>query len=529
MFTIATIGLWFVTALIDYSEFCYTWQLKTYLWSRFRDFLTTKQGKEYWWRYRTGKQWLLALALFGATSVLDIDNRGAEWLLASFFLLNLVYTIREFRHKRFRRPTMTPVAAGMIGASLLAEGGVVLIIGDPNILFITAALRFVIISVFCGLIEPPRQFMISWRLYRAKKKLDHYPHLTIIGITGSYGKSTVKEFLSTILSEQFRVIKTPENINADIGISRFILNTDFRDADVFVVEMGAYRRGHIARVAKYVRPHIGILIAINEQHVSLFGSIRNTQQAKYELLRSVRPGGLAITNSDNAYCRELLPTLTTPVQTFGLNEDYAPTATVVSTDDRGSATTMRVRIAQNIETIHIPTVFLPYILNILPCLMVSKHLGMPETAIDKGLTKLVLPKHGTRVYQYGRATIIDDSYSSNTDGFRLALRRLETLGHQKKKILITRGLIELGDLNDSIHEALGDEIAAVADEVAIITPDAAEPLRRGISRTKSTVTVHRQYDADALVAYVRKYRDSNVVILIENRIPSALKKELESV
>ena len=145
--------------------------------------------------------------------------------------------------------------------------------------------------------------------FKSDKQTAQYPDLTVIGITGSYGKSSVKEFLGHFLETEFSVIKTPRNTNTEIGVAQFVLASNFADKDVFIVEMGAYRPGEIKLICDMVRPSIGVLTVIAEQHLSLFGSIKNIQSAKYELLRSLPTNGFAVTNADNAYCTELLDTL----------------------------------------------------------------------------------------------------------------------------------------------------------------------------------------------------------------------------
>jgi UDP-N-acetylmuramoyl-tripeptide--D-alanyl-D-alanine ligase len=124
------------------------------------------------------------------------------------------------------------------------------------------------------------------------------------------------------------------------------------------------------------------------------------------------------------------------------------------------------------------------------------------------------------------ATVIDDSYSSNTDGFALALGLLKSFPSSRKKVLLTRGMIELGNMHTPIHERIGHEIALSADEVIIITPDAAEAITRGIREKNNATVIENIYDPKAIVDRVKKYRDTSTVLLIENRIPAPLKQEL---
>ena len=125
-----------------------------------------------------------------------------------------------------------------------------------------------------------------------------------------------------MLKDNFQVVKTPANINTDIGIARILLNNVTDKHNVFVVEMGAYNVGDLTEHCNIVHPEIGILTAISPQHLSLFGSIENIQKAKYELLRFLPKNGLAVTNSDNKYCREFLDEIKAKVLTFGFEEEF---------------------------------------------------------------------------------------------------------------------------------------------------------------------------------------------------------------
>jgi UDP-N-acetylmuramoyl-tripeptide--D-alanyl-D-alanine ligase len=304
------------------------------------------------------------------------------------------------------------------------------------------------------------------------------------------------------------------------------LQTELQNTDVLIIEIGAYKIGHIARVCKYIRPNISILTAINEQHVSLFGSIKKTQQAKYEILRALPNNGLGIVNGDNNYCTELLHTVQASVKTFGktgLNTDCE----LLSLDLKPNISTAQINFASKILTLKIPTHIVQYMTNILAAILVAKEKGLTDEQIQHSVYNLTLPTQGLRVYNYGTATIIDDSYSSNTDGFKLALDRLHAYPSSRKKVLVTRGMIELGTLHNDIHKNIGYKIAKIVNEVILITPDAADSITQGIKEKNSNIKIQYIYDAKKIVAMFKNFKDTSAVILIENRIPELLKTELK--
>ena len=128
-----------------------------------------------------------------------------------------------------------------------------------------------------------------WRknlINKAKQKRLKFKNLLVIGITGSYGKTSTKEFLATILSEKYKVLKTKEHQNSEVGVSQCILNDLKPEHEIFVCEMAAYNRGGIKLLCDIVKPKIGILTGINEQHMATFGSQENIIKTKYELIES---------------------------------------------------------------------------------------------------------------------------------------------------------------------------------------------------------------------------------------------------
>jgi len=127
----------------------------------------------------------------------------------------------------------------------------------------------------------------------------------VIGITGSYGKSSTKEFLATILSAKYKVCKTSANRNSEIGVAETVLRELKPEHEIFIVEMGAYRTGEIKAICDIVHPTIGVLTAVSEQHLALFGSLEATKKAKYELIEALPENGIAIFNADNRATREL--------------------------------------------------------------------------------------------------------------------------------------------------------------------------------------------------------------------------------
>jgi len=511
--------LWFTSAIVDYADFCYVWQLKEYRLDRMRDFFSTPQGKNYWLKYPLLWRSLLAIVIF----LWPInDNLSVKYILIGLFLTDGWYSFYKFKKHKLLRPKFTSKALTLILVSIFLEGIIFLLNRDWTILFILIVSRFFLFSGLVFFINRFTDLLKNFYIKKATKKLTSFPNLTVIGVTGSYGKTTVKNYLNHILSKKFKTITTPERVNTDIGVAKIILKENFSDVDIFIVEMGAYKIGEIKKIYDMVKPKIGILTAINEQHLSLFGDIEKTKQAKFELLNSLPENGLAIINSDNYHCRDKVSELKSEVWTFGTDSDCQPTLEIkeVKFDLNGLKCKFK-KEAMEFE-LEAPLVGEFNAMNLAPCVLVALKFNFKIEEIKDYFKNL---SGGLRIIKYGSCDIIDDSYNSNPDGFRSALDILSRFPSERRRIIITRGVLELGEKSDEIHEKISEDISFVTDELVVITKDFAEPLKKGLIEKYRTNFLLKENPYN-LLDYIKKIKDTNSVILIENRVPEIISKEL---
>jgi len=510
--------VWMALALFDYLGLTYFWQLKEYRLDRFRDLLTSKQGEEIWKDYRYIWRGLAGLALF----VYPIAYIAVGVIVADLFIILL-------RKRKFRRPKITLKSILVVLVATFAEILLFQFIFPLNLPFVFF-LRFFLLSLIVILINLPSRLAKMIFILRAKQKLASYKNLLTIGITGSYGKSSVKEFTAHFLSLDYKVIKTPQNINSEIGIAKFILKTDFRTTDFFVCEMGAYKKGEIKLICDMVKPKIGILTTIGEQHLALFGSIKNIQSAKYELLRSIPKDGLVITNADNPYCTEYLKDLVCKnIETCGFEEKIRPTCLLVRVKPTLKGVDFEAIYHGQRGEMSLPVLGAHQAYNAALAIMVAVNLEVNPKSIATASKTLPVEAHGSlKKYSYGKATIIDDSYNSNPAGFRSALEILSLFPSSKKRIVITRGMLELGEQSDKLHEHIGGEIAYYCDELVLITPDFVEPIKRGVGEKYHT-NIRYLFEQDKLLEYVQGLKKEDCAILLENKIPKLILDEIRSV
>lgn len=321
-------------------------------------------------------------------------------------------------------------------------------------------------------------------LRSARRRLGR-THPRVVGITGSYGKTSTKYFLASILSRRFSVLATRESYNTPMGICKVIRGELSSSHEVFIVEMGAYRRGDIRELCRLVRPEVGILTAVGPQHLERFGSMENIARTKYELIEALPPGGLAVFNGDDPISEKLASETMgrrehglrvlrygcesgAEVSAWAVEVSFEGLSFKVSSGSRGPVSfETRVLGRQNVS-------------NILAATAVALELGMELEEIGQAVKLLEAPPH--RLQLIGSplgVTVIDDAYNSNPVGAQAAL---ELLGLVKSgaRILVTPGMVELGAREAEENRRLGALAARVADLVILVGPARTLPIREGL-------------------------------------------------
>jgi len=329
---------------------------------------------------------------------------------------------------------------------------------------VIALLPFVI-AISLLLIQP-LDIIIKARRFKKAKHILGEKKLTIIGITGSYGKTSVKEILSAILGEKYKVLKTPENINTDIGIANFVIKNkeELDDCDIFIVEMGAYGAGDIAKICDIVSPDYAVLTGINESHLERFGSLDNIIKGKFELPERTKL--LSVLNFDDKDIKNNF-------NKFKINKYAAVSKDAVK----------NIRAKNNFEgmefefnNIKFQTKLLAEhnITLILLCAEIAKELRMSLGEIASAVEKIrQLPHRLELIYnKQANITVIDDGYNGNIDGI---ISGLKVLGRAAgRKIILTPGLVELGGQSENIHRAIGALYAKKVDLVLLIKNSATK-------------------------------------------------------
>ncbi len=362
----------------------------------------------------------------------------------------------------------------------------------------------------------------------------------VIGITGSYGKTSTKYILHRILSEKFNTLMTPDSYNTPMGICKVIRGQLAAGHEIFIVEMGAYKRGDIRELCNLASPQIGILTAVGPQHLERFKSIENIRKTKYELIESLPPGGLAVFNCDNEICAELADKrenggnpvrryATEPSSITSTSEPAQLTATDIRHTDEGLAFTVQVLAGvQDAAEVEIRTQLLGRhnVSNILAAMAVAIECGMTLEEIQAAIANVEPVPHRLQLTAgVGGVTIIDDSFNSNPIGAKAALEVLTEIG-DGKKVLVTPGMVELGEKEYDENKKLGEHAADVCDLVILVGPTRTIPILDGL---KAAAYPSQQIIVALNLEEVKQHLATRVqsgdVVLFENDLPDNYNEE----
>jgi UDP-N-acetylmuramoyl-tripeptide--D-alanyl-D-alanine ligase len=383
-------------------------------------------------------------------------------------------------------------------------------------LLFSPCFALIITLVAVELTSIPVKLYREWLIYRATHKVAH-TKTVFIGITGSYGKTSVKEFLHHILSTKYRVGKTEKNMNSDVGVALSILKNYKLDMDYFVCETGAYKKGEIKKSCEIFKPHIGVLTSIGNQHIDLFGGKTNLVQAKKELLLCTPSEGKVYLNKDIKEFDELKKGVSSQIISYS----STATADIYATD---------IHIANNMlqATIHLPNLQtfpitlhmlgLHNITNLLPCISIAYDLGMSIGEIQNAIA-ILKPVLGKLSLEKGinNTTIINDSYNSNVEGFISAINTLNSFPHQSKYI-ISRGIIELGPEKGSSYKKIFEALKKT--NILLYTTD---PLFSAYHTDGKVFTFN---DEEHLLIDIIPKLNEHAILLIEGRFKKESIKQL---
>ncbi|MCX7903224.1 MAG: UDP-N-acetylmuramoyl-tripeptide--D-alanyl-D-alanine ligase [Caloramator sp.] len=318
----------------------------------------------------------------------------------------------------------------------------------------------------------------------AREIIKRRKDLLVIGITGSYGKTSTKYFIKTILSEKFNTIMTPESYNTPMGITKVVREQLRDEHEVFVCEMGARYVGDIKELCEIVYPKIGVLTAVGLQHLETMGSQENIKKTKYELIESLPEDGVAFFNGDNDICFELSKRRNIETYVYGTNKKEG--INVYATDIKNTREGLKFTVHGDIDGRKVQFECRTKLLgkhnvnNILAGVAVALKLGLSEEEIKRGIEKIEPVPHRLQILETNNGvTVIDDAFNSNPEGSALALEALSEM-EGGKKIIVTPGMIELGEVEYEENKKFGQRIAKTCDYAILVGRKRSIPIVDGL-------------------------------------------------
>ena len=352
----------------------------------------------------------------------------------------------------------------------------------------------------------------------------------VIGITGSYGKTSTKTYLSYLLNGRFKTYATPKSYNTMMGVCIAINNDLANDYSVeyFVCEMGAYIPGEIARICDLTHPKISLVVEVGPQHLERFGSLENIAIAKYEIIKALPPDGLGVFNWDNPYIREMYER-GYPANRIAVSREVDPdtegqTPRLIASDvsEALNGLTFKVTDRHTDESalFQVPLLGLHNVTNILMAVAVALHEGMPLADIARRASTLqpAESRLSRKVDGHG-ITILNDAYSANPVSIGHSLRVL-SMHKGGRTLLITPGMVELGELMEQENKRLGTLAAAHASDIILIGERQTAPIQAGLREADyPSENIHIMESIRDAIAWYERNLTAGDTVLFLNDLP----------
>ncbi|MBQ8468658.1 MAG: UDP-N-acetylmuramoyl-tripeptide--D-alanyl-D-alanine ligase [Clostridia bacterium] len=376
----------------------------------------------------------------------------------------------------------------------------------------------VIIVVAHFVMIPVEKLIAKKYIKKAKAKLAAHKNLTIIGVTGSYGKTTVKNIIAGLLAEKYRVCVSPFSYNTPLGLCKTILETLTDDDEILVAEMGARNVGDIKELCDMVNPTIGVVTGIGNQHLMTFGTVEKLIATKSELVRHIEANnGFVVVNTESDGAKQIFDEATCEKLSVNINQKEGVYADEIVATSTGS----KFKLVVDGKALEANTALLGEhnISNILVGVTVAKKLGLSNGQIIDGIGKLTPTSHRLAIVPSNNALIvIDDAYNGSVEGSKSALNVLSKF--EGKKVVITPGLVELGEEQFNCNFEFGRDMSKVCDYVIVTGISNWEAIYSGLKFAGfNTDKILRAGSLNQAVTMLATITNPGDVVLFENDLP----------
>ena len=367
----------------------------------------------------------------------------------------------------------------LVNAAMLAAGyflfGLPVLYGLLPVLVVLQGILLPVINL-CN--RPVEQAVNRYYINDAKRKLKEVPGLKIIGVTGSYGKTSVKFYLQTLLQEKYNVLVTPESYNTPMGVVRTIRGSLRHTHEFFICEMGARHVGDIKEICDIVHPAHGIITSVGPQHLETFFSMENIKNTKFELADALPADGLLFLNGDNSFIQEKADSYQNKIWYRSQTSGEGYTVKDVSLSQMGTEFTVVAPSGEE-EVFRMSLIGEHNIINVVGAIAVANTMGMTLKELRVPVRRIKPVEHRMQMIERGEVTIIDDAYNSNPVGSKAAVETLAMF--DGIRILITPGMVELGEKEEEYNYKFGTYAADCCDYILLIGKRHTAPIAEGIA------------------------------------------------
>lgn len=366
--------------------------------------------------------------------------------------------------------------------------------------------------------KPIEKFVYIYYKVKAKNKLKQL-NIPVVGITGSYGKTSTKNIVNDILNVKFNSFATPKSFNTPYGLMNSINNYLDKFNDIFIAEMGAFKIGEIKQNCNLVHPKYGIITTIGDAHLETFGSKDNIVKGKFELIESLPRDGLAILNKDDEYQVKYNIKNSVNVKWYGIDqEDVDLRAVNLKLTSKGTSFECIFKDDNKKYKFQTKLLGKHNIYNILSGILLGHELGLSISELQRGVSSVKTIEHRLELKKYGNINIIDDAYNSNPVGSKRALEVLELM--DGLKIIVTPGMIELGEKQYELNYKFGEYISDVCDYAILIGESQTKPIKDAlISKKYDNNKIFVLNDVREAFPLMNKLASKDTYVLLENDLP----------
>ena len=481
-----------------------------------------------WIKRNLRQQWLLLFGLFlGVLRLLYYTTVIDVFIYITLLVDIIVYrAMKRMNTKKGLVYTsrVKRLIACILLITLLPMVLTILLLGREGIKYINALCIIgtsaqLFINMLANIIVRPLEIGINnYYINDAKKKLRDNKGIKVIGITGSYGKTSVKYYLKTLLQEKYNVLVTPGNYNTTLGVTKTIREYLEPTHQIFLCEMGARHVGDIKEICDLVHPDYGIITSIGPQHLDTFHNLENIKRTKFELADSLPKTGLIFLNGDNKYIQEMADSYSSKVFYFSQKQGDGYQATDIKVSQLGTEFTI-VSPNKESERFQMKLIGSHNVINVAGAIAVANTFGIPLNKLKVPVRRLQPVEHRMQIREHGIVTIIDDAYNSNPIGSKAAVETLAMF--DGLRILITPGMVELGKKEEEYNYQFGINASNCCDYILLVGKRNSRPimdgaLSKGFDAEKCLIFNNLE---DALsYAYTIKTQ-KHKYILLENDLP----------